>query len=239
MRIGILPDIHGRDVWKEFVAENPDIHWVFTGDYVDSYDRTNEQIISNLRDIIAFKLVNPDKVELLLGNHDVPYYYLEAITKHGENIPYTNGFDPEIGWLLHAIFNEHKGIFKVAHQVGTTLFTHAGVSNRWFKKYEKVIMEFWKQDMKMSLADVLNGIEKTSKRPILFEVGKARGGTGEGGIVWSCQEETKHGTLNGYNQFVGHTRQDFISTISFNETTSITYCDVFSEEYPEILILDL
>jgi predicted phosphodiesterase len=40
MKIVVLGDIHGRDIWKEIVAEDYDADcFVFLGDYVSSHDR--------------------------------------------------------------------------------------------------------------------------------------------------------------------------------------------------------
>lgn len=239
MKVGVIADLHGKNVWKEFVKERSDIqHWIFTGDFVDSFDKTNEEIITNLKELIEYKKANMDKVTLLLGNHDVPYFYLNEIVHHKAKIPYNSGTDFEIGWDLHGIFYQNRELFKLAHQIGNNLFTHAGVSEEWYKAYEKIIMDYWKTDLKMSFADVLNGLSKTSNRAILFRVGDARGGSGHGGIVWSCQEETKWGILKGFHQFVGHTRQKSINTITFDKETSITYLDVLSVK-PEYLELDI
>lgn len=238
MKIGLIPDLHGRDTWKGFVQQNPDLHFVFLGDYTDSYDLSNEQIITNLLEVIEFKKNNPNKVTLLLGNHDVPYFYLHDIVHNGANIPSNNGTnDGEMAWILYGIFSKNKKLFSLGYQIGKNLFTHAGVSEKWYKKHEKIISDFWNQHPDWNLADVLNGLDKTPDRWILFQVGKARGGRDNGGIVWSCREETKLGTIKGYRQFVGHTRQESINTITFDKNTSITYCDVLTER-GNFMILD-
>lgn len=78
----IIPDIHGRDFWKEPVYENlgqePIIFW---GDYLDPYE--DEQIapwevFPQFEKIVWLKEKHPDQVTLLLGNHDI--HYLSPIT---------------------------------------------------------------------------------------------------------------------------------------------------------------
>lgn len=73
MKLLIVPDVHGRDFWRnpcyEHHGEFDKI--IFLGDYLDHYtgESTIEHDIDTLRDIIAFKKENPNKVELLIGNH--------------------------------------------------------------------------------------------------------------------------------------------------------------------------
>lgn len=75
-KILILGDIHGRVIWKEIIEkENPD-KIIFLGDYVSTHSKniTNEQQISNLKDILDYKKENSNKVVLLRGNLRKSYY---------------------------------------------------------------------------------------------------------------------------------------------------------------------
>ena len=101
-KILTLGDIHGRDKWmfhthgsphefnhwmtmvengvpadaEEFWKEMPYTQYdqiVFVGDYVDSFDISNVRILDNLKKILFFKKALPDKVVLLIGNHDIQY----------------------------------------------------------------------------------------------------------------------------------------------------------------------
>ena len=59
--ITIIPDIHGRVFWKKAVdSASKDDTIVFLGDYLDMY----------WVDSMDFKKSNPERVVLLLGNHD-------------------------------------------------------------------------------------------------------------------------------------------------------------------------
>jgi predicted phosphodiesterase len=91
----IIPDVHGRFFWKEpikYIIENTDKKIVFLGDYVDPYDddffnENGEPLYENigtindmlkntikiLKEIIALKKLYPDRIILLLGNHDCGY----------------------------------------------------------------------------------------------------------------------------------------------------------------------
>ncbi len=78
MKIIILPDIHGRDFWQ-VAREHIDAcdRVVFLGDYFDPYSFEGVSVvkaIENFRQILLFVKEFPDKVVMLLGNHDMPYY---------------------------------------------------------------------------------------------------------------------------------------------------------------------
>ena len=74
-KILIIPDVHGRQFWKTPLQQGPD-RWkkiVFLGDYVDPYPHegiTPEEAIEVLKEIIALKKLWPDKIILLVGNHN-------------------------------------------------------------------------------------------------------------------------------------------------------------------------
>ena len=70
-KILIISDLEGRTIWKDIIKkENPDTT-VFLGDYVASRVVSPEQELETLKEVIAYKEANPDKVFLLRGNHDV------------------------------------------------------------------------------------------------------------------------------------------------------------------------
>ena len=74
----VCGDIHGRRFWKKPCENIEDYDKViFLGDYLDPYDFEGITVIDaikNFEEIIEFKKNNVDKVILLLGNHDMPYF---------------------------------------------------------------------------------------------------------------------------------------------------------------------
>ena len=74
MKIACIGDVHGESRWKEVTTQIVD-HFVFVGDYVDSDHLADDEIWANLQEILAFKLSQPEKVTLLLGNHDLQYMF--------------------------------------------------------------------------------------------------------------------------------------------------------------------
>ena len=195
MEIQVFGDLHGRDNWKERVNLNKD-KIIFLGDYVDSFDYSYEIIINNLKDLIKFKKQYPDKVVLLLGNHDNMYLFeARAWVCSGYRATYAH----EIGELLR----KNRKLFKAAHQEKNWLFTHAGLNRVIFKKLLKEFKGI--VDFKENYADFLNEIFES--RPIsLNSVSYHRGGwENYGGIFWQDMNEYHLDIhIKELNQVVGH-----------------------------------
>lgn len=142
-KILIIPDIHGREFWKDCLNYKGEI--VFLGDYLDPYDfefdsdgeyqttldgrlvrynrmpNRKEYAIKNFEEIIKFAK-NNDKVTLLLGNHD--YHYIVSHLNASRKDTYRY---PEINKL----FLKNRGLFKDFYVKDKLLLTHAGVTNEW------------------------------------------------------------------------------------------------------------
>ena len=133
MKILIVPDVHGRNFWITPVMENDYDKVIFLGDYLDHYgDESNyEHDIETLKNIIEFKKNNPDKVILLIGNHDCPYIwdiYGRALGNYWCRHDYKNHDE------IHKLFNDNLDLFTLAWECknkkyGKVLFTHAGVTD--------------------------------------------------------------------------------------------------------------
>jgi len=120
----IIPDVHGRTFWKEAVNKHPDSHVVFLGDYLDPYPWegiSTPDAIRNLMEIIEFKRTNPDRVTLLIGNHDI--HYIDNSLCYGRKDTY---FDVQIQSVFTII---GEGCFDLAYALTLDnkdyLFTHA------------------------------------------------------------------------------------------------------------------
>lgn len=223
MKTITIPDLHGRNNWLQVVNQEAD-KIIFLGDYVDSFDFTDQEIESNLRAVVKFKLDNPDKVILLLGNHDITYMY---------GIDYMcSGYRSSQAEVLTKIFNDNSELFQAAYQHEDVLWTHGGVSKRWWDKYKGWLIE---HQVGTNYADLLNmALLHENFRPCLFEVGPNSGGIryDESGPLWVRPNEmidTQPFDEN-IHQIVGHTR--FPKITRFNkygdktyENCSIIYCD--------------
>jgi len=129
----VIPDIHGRTFWKEDIQifskdQYPNLNIVFLGDYLDPYDFEK---ISRLAAIENFKEIinvakNDNRVHLLIGNHDMHYWYDTRYKCRVDNKNYEK---------IKNLFLENFSLFNVAYDEEINgekyLYTHAGVTAYW------------------------------------------------------------------------------------------------------------
>lgn len=224
MKIMIIPDIHGRSIWKYDVKEQEVDKYIFLGDYTDSFILSNIAILHNLKEIIQFKNDNLDKVELLLGNHDLQYMYND-LSRFG-----CSGYRPEALYDLHDLFRNNKHLFKNCYQIDNWIFSHAGIQHNWF-------LERFKGNLNESIADQINNPKNRNQEDALYQVGSMRGGMryDVGGPFWCDRQELKK-PLENFNQVVGHTPVK--KNIEYKYKNSIVYftdCQD-SDEYEPLII---
>jgi len=220
--IVVLGDIHGSTFWKTAVDENPACRYIFLGDYLDPYEAIDrKQLMDNLKEIIQLKKDRSDDVILLLGNHDMHYICLKFCIG--------SRFDDEIDEEASALFAENIHLFQYAFQEGNRIFTHAGISQKWF-------FEDFEGDVNKNIADQLNH-HQPDHRPALYRCGAFRGGdiNAVGGIFWADIKEFELcKPLPGYAQFVGHSRVDEIFEYTDNGG-QVTFCDcLYNKKYLKI-----
>lgn len=130
MKLIALGDTHGRSKWKEIVErENDADKIIFIGDYFDAKDggySANRQI-ENFKDIVELKRNNPDKVILLIGNHD--FHYLNGVNE--EYSSYQFGYAKDINAVLQPVVDE--GLLQMCYKQDNNLFSHAGLTKTWCK----------------------------------------------------------------------------------------------------------
>ncbi|GAB3905360.1 metallophosphoesterase [Larkinella knui] len=225
MKILTISDLHGRNSWQQVDVTQYD-KVIFLGDYTDSYELSDRIILENLQQIIGLKQQYPDKVVLLLGNHDAQYLHFPHYR--------CSGFRSSMQPALSALFTEQKSLFQIAHQQNSYVFTHAGVSNRWLAHLPKGDLSSKLEPNLQTLdqlATVLNAMhEDRMLRTSLFDISYLRGGYEEaGGPVWADKLETSTDYIAGLHQIVGHTPVPEFVTIG-DQTGSITYTDVLQTQ---------
>lgn len=232
MKIVAIGDIHWRTVWKDIVAEHSDAdRIVFLWDYVDSFDVSDDVMLSNLRDIIEYKKNNMEKVILLLGNHDIQYIWeWNSCSWRRENM----------APIFKILFEDNIELFQCAHEEKWYLFTHAWLSTDWFAQYEEILNWMWD-----TIGDMLNRcLVWSSKRTCLFDVGYTRGWNKPWGWpFWADKSETEdvdyaklsYGdiSLNYITQVVWHTPVEDITILPH-----IIYCDTLERGSWKPLILN-
>jgi len=230
MKFLSIGDIHGHDFWKGLVLNPSDFDViVFVGDYVDSFEKSNDTIKNNLLDIIEFKKTYPDKVILLLGNHDIQYA-LNSPASSQMNY-HCSGYRPEMHFDLYDIFHENKDLFQAAYQYENYIWTHAGIHRGWYQtfiaKFKSMFPEFVG-----NISEQINEAYYFEFKS-LFDVGYLRWGMQKvGGIFWADKQETWLKPLKNYHQICGHTHVDTIKSVEYKKfNCSVTYIDTENEPY--------
>ena len=224
----LIPDIHGRIFWKEAIEyynkeKYPNLVIVFLGDYVDPYDFegiTRKDAIDNFKEII--QLAKEDnRVHLLIGNHDMHYWYNAEHKSRVDNKNYDK---------IKDMFLQNFTLFNVAYEEIINekkyLYTHAGVSSFWLQHLQFVgkmalsmhidrlreeQIEFCEFLSNFTLsADNLNQLKLNFQgQANLWMASYARGGDNScGSCIWEDWSEWlyKGMEIKGLWQIFGHSR---------------------------------
>ena len=237
MNILIVPDVHGRESWKDAVKKGSFDKVVFLGDYLDTYffdtvyfKITDDSAVENLKEIIAYKKENPDSVVLLIGNHDCTYIYGKSVC---DSRCIESRYDE-----IRALFQENRHLFQMAWEVTLRkkryVFSHAGISAKWMNRYVKG----WTID---NMVELLNekhrkavskaNPEDTPFARALSVTGKYRGFStwNYGSPVW-MDAELLHETepIGNLIQVVGHTQRTSWSPVI---TPEVLYMDCGGQSF--------
>lgn len=219
----LVPDCHGRDFWKEpvkSVLENSEAEIIFLGDYLDPYPdefdsdfeldyKANtdylQTTIDNFKEIIELKKQYPDRITLLLGNHDLSYGLGSDICNCRRD--YKNAKE------IEELFIENKNLFQIAKEDDINgkhfIFSHAGMLRKYFTWFFKDLD--WD---KINPVDFFNNAWEVNDYKVLDKLGvydRCRGaclGNKYGSPVWSdirMWEDVKAEDTFGFN-IVGHTQ---------------------------------
>lgn len=190
-KIVCIGDVHGRGDWRDMVNREKDADlFIFLGDYVSSHQRdvTSEDQLNNLIDILSFKEENPDKVILLRGNHDMQhlgYYWAECCAFFKDVCREMS--KPE---LKNRYLQDTQWVFKY----GDIIFSHAGITERWFK------------DSGVKTIEEINTLEPSELfgfRPC--KMSDYYGISQTQGPAWIRPQTLIEYALPGYTYVVGHT----------------------------------
>lgn len=202
MSLKIIPDIHSRDFYKSILSNTTD-KIIFLGDYGDPYRHEgwdDNDTIEAMMDIFSFAQDNPNRVILLIGNHDKPYF-----KQHQGNSRYN--------WILakqlEEIYNEFKDLFRIAYwdEETQTMFTHAGITKPWWDNLELPI-DWTPKQIQNYLNNLL--LQDNSNYNPLDEVSRYRGGWNwNGSCIWAdvCEHlKLKKDECLPFNQIFSHSQ---------------------------------
>ena len=131
MKVLVIPDVHGSHNWEQAkqIIDTVD-KVVFIGDYVDSWENKWPDQGENLNNIFKFARENPDKVDVLWGNHDWSYF---SQSRYGYQV---SGHQPLHSTEISSLLNANKDILKVAVCYDDWVFSHAGITHAWVTTFK-------------------------------------------------------------------------------------------------------
>ena len=218
-KIAVVPDVHGKSFWKKAKEEIDSLDEViFLGDYLDSYTfkgLMNRDIeLNNFLEILDFKREYPEKINLLLGNHDIGYLLRLGCSRQ----TYGEMFD-----LYQHHFEENIALFQMTEYVQLNnekvFFSHAGILRKWAElvcqKLDLEVAPFKTAILEGLFNNLIQKYNELEYRDFLrwafWLVGPGRGGFNGscGSIVWADSTEWE-GEENFFgseiSQVIGHSR---------------------------------
>jgi hypothetical protein len=194
----IVPDVHGRNFWKPVLDYHGEV--IFLGDYTDPYSReglTQEDAYRNLLAIVDYRQANPDRVTLLIGNHELHYYNSRFAASRFSDTYYER---------YHAVLTDEAtaGLFRICKQIDNYLFIHAGITKDWYGLHQPEL-----QQQGASLEERINNLF-VANMAAFFEISRYRGGFHHAGSpLWAdiheLFAEPEHFD-NDIVQIIGHTQ---------------------------------
>jgi predicted phosphodiesterase len=212
MKTVIIGDVHGRDQWKQIVAQEKDAdRFVFLGDYFDSFDISAVEQMHNFKEIVEFKQTIGEEVIMLIGNHD--YHYFPEM---GDSS--TSGYQTRMAPSIKQLIDENRKHLQVAHRIGKFVFSHAGISSEWL---DDTIIDWTEENM----VDKINELFKYTPLSLdyrsfkMFSATEWAGASGYGNETYQGPMWIRPKALMAANrdtlrkeiiQVVGHTHQNEI-----------------------------
>lgn len=197
MRLLVFGDLHGENRWEQHIQDIDRYDYIiFMGDYMDSFTHLDVELIDNLSQLINFKATYPNKVILLLGNHDNQYAFSDFYETR------CSGFRSHIYLYAKTRYRENMDLFQAAFQIEDILFTHGGLLNVHYEALNKII----EKEQNMRYDAYLNMIFNEKPRTMFLVSALRGGGDSHSGIFWAdWRELLAEKNYLPLNQVVGHT----------------------------------
>lgn len=241
MKTVIIADVHGRDQWKQILAQETDADKiVFLGDYFDSFDLSGAVQMHNFKEIIEFKEKSGKEVIMLVGNHD--YHYFPEIDESS-----TSGYQYRMAPAIKLLIQENRQHLQVAYRMDEFVFSHAGISSEWLDDF----IPSWNLD---TMVDRINETFKYTPTNLCYrsykitdaDKGEWIGSGGYGNEIYQGPMWIRPKALMSANrdtlrkeiiQVVGHTVQNQIDTKGTATGGRYYFTDVqeTSQEYTIII----
>lgn len=218
MRILVIPDIHENLEFLKYILAVEDTaefdKVVCLGDYFDPQGVVNpdeNRLKQMAGTIMGMKEILGDKLHLLCGNHDLPYYALRPACGDNAGKPnriisqWLGNTTCERAEMINSIWDEaFWRQLEVAVLLDGWLFSHAGVHPDWWPsrlKGTKARYTWLRSQWELAM----DSIYEEDEHPI-FAAGRARGGLMPfGSPLWLDFDAEFEDALE-VPQIVGHTR---------------------------------
>ncbi|NBB79441.1 MAG: hypothetical protein GVY36_08350 [Verrucomicrobia bacterium] len=218
MRTLVIPDIHEDLDFLKYIMAKEDTatfdHVVMLGDYFDAstdVEPCHQRLQRVAGTILGFAEILGDKLHLLCGNHDLPYYALRPACGEHRGKP-----NPVISQWLHNTSCERAEIvnqlwdepfwkrLRGAVLIDGWLFSHAGMHpDLWPGNGQTAEAQMKHFDARWDRA--IDQMFEAPEDP-MFAIGKARGGGADiGGPLWLDWDAEFEDKLE-IPQIAGHTR---------------------------------
>lgn len=220
---------------------------IFLGDYEDDWLASPEQSYNTVKELVDLKLDNPQKIILLLGNHTLSEGWAGDFKCSGFN-DLTHSLVKD---LYRTKDSGNAPIFQFAYSKGGILFSHAGITNNFWKDTQLLIKNHYPElreilvadaDLATKISNILNyaflkGLE--DPRDKLFksmsQAGASRGGWGTPSPIWADKSDLVYNSVPNLTQVVGHTPvRTVLEHIVKNGDESkhkLYFCDTMSSGY--------
>ena len=254
IQILVIPDVHGRQFWKQpvmEVLENTNAKIVFLGDYLDVYPKEFEEMygfksnvyiqenydkiyqllddtVEMFGEIIELKKKYPERITLLVGNHDCGYAVGTKVCEVRR--------DKRNAHKICKLFDDNRELFKLADEARIAdkhfIFSHAGINKTYADRC------FGEEANEDTVVTLFNDAWRENNYGIMDSLGeysfyRGWGGGDYGSLVWADAREwfQKQHMSDVKNEaygyaVVGHThlsRPVFMENMAFIDTCEAYY----------------
>ena len=219
MKLCIIPDIHGKPIWKKIIKNVAADRYIFLGDYYDSFNESERQYqIANFYEIVDWSKNND--ADLLIGNHE--YHYLKGVSDRYSG--YNHFMAIDIRDALEDVINQN--LIKLCVQYNNFVFVHAGITKTWCKNNQ------------IDMSDMVNDLNRRfqEERHIFrFSPGEEQDASGDEicqSPIWVRPNSLEQDMVEGFTFVVGHTH-----FMGINIKSNVIYTDVL-DNANQVLIID-
>lgn len=244
-----IGDVHDKpriiEKAKELLPEYDRI--IFLGDYEDDWLATPEQSYNTVKELVDLKLDNPQKITLLLGNHTLSEGWAGDFKCSGFN-DLTHSLVKD---LYRTKDSGNAPIFQFTYSKGGILFSHAGITNNFWKDIQLLIKNHYPElrdllemesDLATKISNILNyaflkGLEDPQDKLFksMSQAGASRGGWGTPSPIWADKTDLESNPVPHLTQVVGHTPVKTVTKHIINNGDgtkhNLYFCDTFSTSF--------